>query len=78
MLNQNLFFLNTFTLDAQQELLQERLNILKQYRAGIEKQINPLWENEVSFAHSANEKRMMDLVNAEITGTNRLLRYVSA
>ncbi len=36
-------------------------------------QINPLWENEVSSAHSANVKRMIDLVDAEITGTNRLL-----
>ena len=34
---------------------------------------NPLWENEVSATHSANVKRMVDLVDAEITGTNRLL-----
>ncbi len=34
------FFLSTFTPDEQQELLQERLNILQKYRAGIEKQIN--------------------------------------
>ncbi len=67
------FFLSTFTPDEQQELLQERLNILQKYRAGIEQQINPLWENEVSSAHSANVKRMIDLVDAEITGTNRLL-----
>lgn len=72
------FFLSTFTLDEQQELLQERLNILRKYRAGIEKQINPLWESEVSSVHSANVKRMIDLVDAEITGANRLLESCNA
>ena len=67
------FFLNTFTSDEQQKLLQERLDILQKYRAGIEKQVNPLWESEVSASHSANVKRMIDLVDAEIKGTNRLL-----
>ena len=69
------YFLND---DEQQVLLQERLNILQKYRTGIEKQINPLWENEVSSAHSANVKRMIDLVDAEITGTNRLLESCNA
>lgn len=67
------FFLNTFTLNEQQELLQKRLNILQKYREGIKKQVNPLWENEVSAIHAANVKRMIDLIDAEITGTNRLL-----
>lgn len=67
------FFLNTFTPEEQQELLRERLTVLQKYRAGIEKQVNPLWENEVSATHSANVKRMTDLVDAEITGTSRLL-----
>lgn len=67
------FFLNTFTPEEQQELLRERLTVLQKYRTGIEKQVNPLWENEVSATHSANVKRMIDLVDAEITGTNRLL-----
>lgn len=67
------FFLNTFTSDEQQKLLQERLDILQKYRAGIEKQVNPLWESEVSALHAANVKRMIDLVDAEIAGTNRLL-----
>ena len=53
--------------------MQKRLKALQKYREGIEKQINPLWENEVSAIHSANVKRMIDLVDAEITGTNRLL-----
>ena len=67
------FFLNIFAPEEQQELLQERLNILQKYRTGIEKQVNPLWENEVSATHSANVKRMIDIVDAEITGTTRLL-----
>ena len=67
------FFLNTFTPEEQQKLLQERLTVLQKYRTGIEKQVNPLWENEVSATHSANVKRMIDLVDAEKTGTNRLL-----
>ena len=71
------FFLNTFTSDEQQKLLQERLDILHKYRAGIEKQVNPLWENEVSAIHAANVKRMIDLVDAEIAGTNRLLESCS-
>lgn len=67
------FFLNTFTPDEQSDLLQKRIQILSKYREGIEKQVNPIWENEVSAIHSANVKRMIDLVDAEITGTRRLL-----
>lgn len=67
------FFLNTFPPYEQRDLLQKRLDALQKYRAGIEKQIHPLWENEVSAIHSANVKRMIDLVDAEISGTNRLL-----
>lgn len=68
------FFLNIFTPDEQRELLQKRLAVLQKYHAGIEKQVNPLWENEVPAIHAANVKRMIDLVAAEIEGTNRLLR----
>lgn len=66
------FFLNIFTLDEQRELLQKRLDVLQKYRIGIEKQISPLWESEVPAIHSANVKRMIDLIDAEITGTRRL------
>lgn len=66
------FFLNIFTQEEQQELLLERLNVLHKYREGIEKQVNPLWESEVPAIHSANVKRMIDLVDAEIAGTSRL------
>lgn len=67
------FFLDTFTPDEQRGLLKKRLFILQKYRAGIEKQIHPLQEDKVSAIHVANVKRMMDLVDAEIVGTNRLL-----
>lgn len=67
------FFLSTFTPEERQKLLHERLAILQKYRAGIAKQVSPLWEKEVPATHSANVKRMIDLVEAEITGTKRLL-----
>ena len=70
------FFLNTFNPDEQSDLLQKRIQILSKYREGIEKQVNPIWENEVSAIHSANVKRMIDLVDAEITGTRRLLEAI--
>lgn len=71
------FFLNVFPFSEQRTLLQERLNTLQKYRVGIENQVNPLWEIEVPALHAANVKRMMDLVDAEITGTNRLLESCS-
>lgn len=71
------FFLSIFSTDEQHELLEKRLEILQKYRTGIEKQVNPLWENEVSSVHVANVKRMIDLVDAEITGTKRLLANCS-
>ena len=67
------FFLGVFTPGERRDLLQQRLEILQKYRAGIKKQVNPLWEHEVSVIHASNVKRMIDLVDAEITGTNRLL-----
>lgn len=72
------FFLNIFTIDEQRELLQKRLNVLQKYRAGIEKQVNPLWESEVSVIHAANVKRMINLADAEIAGTNTLLASMEA
>ena len=70
------FFLNTFNPVEQSDLLQKRIQILSKYREGIEKQVNPIWENEVSAIHSANVRRMIDLVDAEITGTRRLLEAI--
>ena len=70
------FFLNTFNPDEQSDLLQKRIQILSKYREGIEKQVNPIWEKEVSAIHSENVRRMIDLVDAEITGTRRLLEAI--
>lgn len=67
------FFLSIFSPKEQHELLERRLETLQRYRTGIEKQVSPLWENEVPTVHVANVKRMIDLVDAEITGTERLM-----
>ena len=67
------FFLNLFEPEEQAMLLQQRIEILQKYRKGIEKQDTPSWEKEVPAFHIANLKRMMDLVDAEISGTERLL-----
>lgn len=72
------FFLNAFAPEEQRELLEKRLETLQNYRIGIKKQVNPLWENEVSSVHVANVERMIDLVDAEITGTKRLLAAMAA
>ncbi len=55
------------------ELLEKRLSILQSYLTGISKQDNEAWKQEVSAFHVANVKRMIDIVNAEISGTKRLL-----
>ena len=60
---------NIFTIAA----LEKRLELLQAYLVGISKQDNNLWEKEVSASHVANLKRMIDIVNAEISGTKRLL-----
>ena len=67
------FFLGVFPPEEQRRLLEERLEVLRKYREGIGQQITALWEKEVPAVHGANVKRMIDLVDAEITGTNRLL-----
>ncbi len=67
------FFMDILEREEKKNLLQKRLNILQSYLDGINKQDNELWEQEVPIAHVANLKRMIDIVNAEITGTKRLL-----
>ena len=59
--------------EEMKRLLEERLHILQSYLNGINKQDNELWEREVPATHAANLKRMIDIVNAEISGTKRLL-----
>lgn len=67
------FFLNIFDPAEQVTLLQKRIDILQNYRRGIVKQDTLSWENEVPIFHVANLKRMIDLVDAEISGAERLL-----
>lgn len=67
------FFMDILEKEERKKLLEERLNALQSYLLGISKQDNELWEQEVPAAHVANLRRMMDIVNAEISGTKRLL-----
>ncbi len=67
------FFIDIFDADVKKELLEKRLELLQAYLAGINRQVTAEWEQSVSASHVANLKRMIDLVNAEISGTKRLL-----
>lgn len=67
------FFIDIFDVDEKKELLEKRLELLQSYMVGISKQDSVEWEQTVSASHVANLKRMIDLVNAEISGTKRLL-----
>lgn len=74
----NIFTIAAFIMDIlepeeKKELLEKRLNILQSYLTGINKQDNESWKLEVSAFHVANLERMIDIVNAEISGTKRLL-----
>ena len=67
------FFMDILEAEEKKELLKKRLNILQSYLTGISKQDNEAWQQEVSAFHVANLERMIDIVNAEISGTKRLL-----
>ena len=67
------FLMDILGVEEKKELLKKRLHVLQAYLAGIKKQDSESWEQEVPASHVANVKRMMDIVNAEITGTERLL-----
>lgn len=53
--------------------MEQRLENLNKYLRGIENQITESWENQVAPFHVANVNRMMDIVNAEISGTKRII-----
>ena len=67
------FFLDVFSIEEQFELLRKRLDILNKYRDGIKKQISLLEGTCTPSIHVLNTLRMMDLIEAEIVGTKRLL-----
>lgn len=77
----NVFTIAAFVMDIleteeKKELLEKRLNILQSYITGISKQNNETWKREVPDLHVANLERMIDIVQAEISGTKRLLSVI--
>lgn len=77
----NIFTISAFVMDIleteeKKELLQKRLGILQSYLAGISKQDNETWKQEVPALHVANLERMIDIIQAEISGTKRLLSAI--
>lgn len=70
------FYMDILENEEKKVLLEKRLYILKSYLAGIRRQDNEAWKQEVSPLHAANLERMIDIVNAEIVGTKRLLSAV--
>ena len=71
------FFINFFEYDEQQQLLTKRLETLNKYLQGIEKQVTKTWESQVTTFHVANVNRMIDIVNAEIAGTQKTINSLS-
>lgn len=67
------FFIDFFEPDEQKQLLEKRLEHLHKYLMGIENQMTESWKNQVAPFHAANVNRMMDIVNAEISGTKRII-----
>lgn len=77
----NIFTIAAFVMDIleteeKKELLEKRLGILQSYLAGISKQDNETWKQEVPALHVANLERMIDIIQAEISGTKRLLSAI--
>lgn len=77
----NIFTIAAFVMDILEteetkELLEKRLDILQSYITGISNQNNETWKREVPGFHVANLERMMDIVQAEISGTKRLLSVI--
>lgn len=71
------FFLDFFNATEQKQLLEKRLDNLHKYLQGIENQVTKSWEEQVPPFHVANVKRMIEVVNAEISGTKKILDSVS-
>ncbi|MDE7333505.1 MAG: PadR family transcriptional regulator [Lachnospiraceae bacterium] len=67
------FFMDILESEEKKDLLERRLTALQSYLAGISRQNSVAWKQEVPPPHAANLERMIDIVNAEISGTKRLL-----
>lgn len=68
------FFLDCLPLEEKKILLEKRMSVLREYLSGIKKQDTEAWEKQVNPYHVANLQRMTDIVLAEISGTERLLK----
>ena len=68
------FFIDFFEKEEQKQLLEKRLENLYKYLQGIEKQVTEPWKEQVSAVHVANVNRMIEIVNAEISGTKKILK----
>ena len=65
------FFLGVFSPSEQRELVQRRLDHLRDYRTGLDRQVAALQEEDIPPLHVVGLKRMKDLVEAEIRGAER-------
>lgn len=70
------FVMNILKTKEKKKVLKKRLDILQSYLAGISKQDNETWKQEAPDFHVANVERMIDIVQAEISGTKRLLSVI--
>ena len=68
------FFLDCLPQEEQRTLLEKRMKVLQEYLSGIQKQDTEEWEKQVNPYHVANLQRMIDIVLAEISGTECLLK----
>lgn len=66
------FFIEIFPLAERKALLAERLAILNQYANGIERRIEEMETMNIPKINIANVERTLDIVNAEISGTQKL------
>lgn len=74
----NIFTMAAYIMDIleakeKKELLEKRLSILEAFVTEIGRQDDEAWNHEDPELHVANLNRMIDIVNAEISGTKRLL-----
>ena len=67
------FIMDILEAGEKKELLEKRLDILQSVATEIEKQSHETCKREEPDLHSVNLNRMIDIVNAEISGTERLL-----
>lgn len=70
------FFLDFFDVKEQISLLENRIEVLKKYIAGIEKWISYPEDKETPLHHIITVERMVSLAKAELSGTNKLLELL--